>query len=133
MLIIAASRSLCVTLIITVTRANGALVIFREGFSQIAGLCRWQVAITNRRYHQSSNHVVGISYSLLNRRRICSIGYVQLRGDQLVDQYHEAVAPRGVIQDSHEFRGLISHCSESETGYRPRIWMVPPVTLRIGA
>jgi len=54
-------------LIITVTRANGSLVIFREGFSQIAGLSRWQVAIANRRYHQGSDHVVGISYRLLNR------------------------------------------------------------------
>jgi hypothetical protein len=54
-------------LIITVTRADGSLVIFREGFSQTAGLSRWQVAITNRRYHQDSYHVVGISYGLLNR------------------------------------------------------------------
>jgi hypothetical protein len=71
-------------LIITVTRANGSLIIFREGFSQIAGLCRWQVAIPNRRYHQGSDHAVGISYGLLSRGWIRSIGYVQLCGYQLV-------------------------------------------------
>jgi hypothetical protein len=53
-------------LIIAMSRTNGSLVIFSEGFSQIAGLSRWQVAIANRRYRQGSDHVVGISYGLLN-------------------------------------------------------------------
>jgi hypothetical protein len=120
-------------LIIAVAWADGALVIFCEGFGKIAGLSRCEVPIANRRHHQGPDHVVGISYGLLNRRWIRSVGYVQLRGNQLVSQYHKTIAPRGVIQDGHEFRSLIGHCSESEAGYRPRVWMITPVALRIGA
>ena len=58
-----------------------------------------QIPIANRRYNQSSDHVVHIDYGLLNRCRIRSVGYIQFCGNELVGQYHKPVALRRTIQD----------------------------------
>ena len=49
------------------------------------------MAIANRRHDQPSDYIVRVDYGLLNRCRIRSVGYVQLRGNKLVRQGDEPV------------------------------------------
>ena len=63
--------------VLAVARADGSLVVFRQGFRQVASLTRRQIPIANRRYDQPSDDAVRVHYGLLNRCRVCSIGYIQ--------------------------------------------------------
>jgi hypothetical protein len=67
--------------VVAVSRTDRSLVIFREGFGQVAGLVWRQITVATRRYDQSSDHTVRTDYRLLNRCGICSVGYTQFCGN----------------------------------------------------
>ena len=79
-------------LVVAVARTYGSLVIFREGFCQVAGLTCWQITAANWRYYQAADHGISIGDGLVCVCRVCTIGYVKLGSNKLVRQYNEAIA-----------------------------------------
>ena len=86
-------------LVVAVAGTFGSLVIFREGFCQVAGLTCWQITAANRRYYYAADHGIGIGDGLRRVCQICTISYVQLGSNKLVRQYNEAIALRGLIKN----------------------------------
>ena len=79
------------------SRTDCSFVEFCEGFSQIAGLVRRQIPIANGRDDQTSDHTVGVDYSLLNCCWVRSVGDAQFGRDELVRQREQAVPLGGTI------------------------------------
>ena len=86
-------------LVVTVAGTYGSLVIFREGFCQVAGLTCWQITAANWRYYQAADHGISIGDGLRCVCRVCTIGYVKLGSNKLVRQYNKTIALRRLIKN----------------------------------
>jgi len=62
--------------VVAVSRANRSFVIFSNGFSQVAGLTRWQITAANWWDRQGASHRISIGRLSVPHLRDLRRGYV---------------------------------------------------------